>query len=247
MTLEQYWTILLKRWKLVAICFLVVGAGAFGASKLMTSHYQSAAFVQVTIHPANSQANYDSLLASDQLVQTEAQLATSDPVLREVASHYAGLTVEQLSKEVTSTSKVETQLFEIDVLDPSPMRAAALANDIAATLIKQQVQMIQQSDLLVVQAAQPSQRPAQPNNLLNTSTGMLTGLLLGMLLAVLFEKLDQYVRTPEALTQLLDWPVLATISRARSSKKEDVFNPTGSDSNSSRATAFCVPILGSRA
>src|SRR5205807_2130984 len=35
---------------------------------------------------------------------------------------------------------------EIDVLDPSPTRAAALANDIATTLIKQQLQVIQQDN-----------------------------------------------------------------------------------------------------
>src|SRR5947207_6774875 len=52
-----------------------------------------------------------------------------------------------------------------------------------------------------------------------------------MLLAFLFEQLDSRIRTSEALTQLLDWPVLATIWLARPSKKEDVFNPTGRDGN----------------
>src|SRR5207248_5336653 len=94
----------------------------------------------------NNQSDYTSLLASDELVQTEAQLATSDPVLREVASHYADLTVGRLSNEVASSYKLNTQLFEIDVVDPSPARAAALANDVAATLIKQQIQANQQDN-----------------------------------------------------------------------------------------------------
>jgi Mrp family chromosome partitioning ATPase len=48
---------------------------------------------------------------------------------------------------------------------------------------------------------------------------------------VLFERLDTRVRTPEALTQLLEWPVLATILRASSAKREDVINPTGQNAN----------------
>src|SRR5205814_1626639 len=101
--------------------------------------------------------------------QTEAILATSDPVLREVASHYSGLSVEQLPGEVTASSRPNTQLFEIDVQDPSPTRAAALANDVATTLIKQQNEQIQQrsiqSDvyLLLVQPAQPNSIRVRPN------------------------------------------------------------------------------------
>jgi len=144
MTLEQYWAILVKRWKLIVICFVVVGLGAFIGSKLMKPLYQSSALVQVAIRSSNNnQADYNSLLASDELVGTEALLATSDTVLRAVASNYPGLTSQALANEVTTATKLNTQLFEIDVLDASPMRAAQLANDIAAALIKQQLQATQ--------------------------------------------------------------------------------------------------------
>src|SRR5260370_10851510 len=146
MAFEQQWAILIKHWKVIMTCFVVVGLGAYIGSKLMTPIYQSAALIQVAIQSGSTQAQYDNLLASDQLVQTEAQIAISDPVLREVASHYPGLTSEQLAKQVTSTAKLSTQLFEIDVQDPNPVQASALANDIANTLIKQQLQLVQQED-----------------------------------------------------------------------------------------------------
>jgi Mrp family chromosome partitioning ATPase/capsular polysaccharide biosynthesis protein len=146
MTFEQQWAILIKHWKLIMTCFVVVGLGAYIGSKLMTPIYQSAALIQVAIQSGSTQAQYDNLLASDQLVQTEAQIAVSDPVLREVASRHPGLTAEQLAKQVTSTAKLSTQLFEIDVQDPNPVQASALANDIANTLIKQQLQLVQQED-----------------------------------------------------------------------------------------------------
>jgi Mrp family chromosome partitioning ATPase/capsular polysaccharide biosynthesis protein len=146
MTFEQYWAIVVKQWKLILTCFIVVGLGAFIVSKLMTPLYQSSVLVQIAIQTGSNQADYNNLLASDQLVQTEAQLATGYPVLREVASHYPGLTVQQLAGEVTATTKINTQIFEIDVLDPNPKRAADLANDVGQTLIKQQFQLVQQDN-----------------------------------------------------------------------------------------------------
>lgn len=146
MTFGQFWSIVLKQWKVILICFLTVGLGTYIGSKLITPIYQSTSVVQVAIRSANNQADYSSLLASDQLVQTEASLAISDPVLREVASHNHGLTVQQLANTVTSTVKLNTQLFQIDVVNSNPARAAALANDIAETLIKQQLQVIQQEN-----------------------------------------------------------------------------------------------------
>src|SRR5436309_9204083 len=138
MTLEQSWSALLKRWKLIILCLMLVGLGTYIGSRLMTPVYQSTALVEITIRSSNYQADISSLLASEQLAQTEAQLAISDPVLREVASHYQGLTAEQLAKAATVTLRSNTQLFQLDVSDPSPTRAAALANDIARTLIKQE-------------------------------------------------------------------------------------------------------------
>ena len=155
MTLEQYWTILIKRWKLVVICFLLVGMGTFIGSKLMKPLYQSSVLVQVIIRSSNNnQADYNNLQASDLLVQTESTLAVSEPVLREVASHHPGLTVSQLAKEVSSSPRSNTQLFEIDVVDPSPTLAARLANEIASTLIKQQLQVIQQDNAQAQQQIQ---------------------------------------------------------------------------------------------
>jgi Mrp family chromosome partitioning ATPase/capsular polysaccharide biosynthesis protein len=146
MTLEQSWSVPIKRWKLIFLCLMIAGLGAYGASRLMTPAYQSSSLVEASIHSNNNQTDINSLLAGEQLVQTEAQLAVSDPILREVASHYPGLTAQQLAKEVITAPRAGTLLFEIDVSDSSPTRAATLANDIAGTLIKQQIRQTQQDN-----------------------------------------------------------------------------------------------------
>ena len=308
MTLRHTYTILVKRWLLVVICFFVLGLGAYVGSILSTPLYKSTAIIQVTIRSESNQADINSLLASDQLVQTEAQLAVSDPVLREVASHYTGLTVERLAKQVTATPRLNTQLFEINVVDANPKRAADIANDIAATLINLQQQIMQQNNsqsqqqirqdldatqaqidslttqidelkstalrkqkgtdaqiadlaaqqnglqqhntqlqstltqlelteaengnfLEVAQSAQPGTRPVQPDIPLNTGAGLAVGLFLGILLAILLEELGTQIRTPEAVTQLVERPVLATVWRVPSSHPEALIHPTGKNAN----------------
>src|SRR5207244_9864063 len=81
--------------------------------------------------------------------------------------------------------------------------------------------------LRIVQPAQPNLSPVRPQILFNTAGGLVGGLLLGLMLAVLFEQLDTRVHTSEALTQLLDWPILANVWRVESSKnkQEELVNP----------------------
>jgi capsular exopolysaccharide synthesis family protein len=319
MTFERYYSILQKQWKLLVLCTVIVTLGTYVGSRLTTPIFQSSVLIRVAISSSNSSADYNSLLASDQLVQTEAQIALSDPILHNVASHYSGLTVDQLAKVTTSTPKLNTQLFEIDVQDPIPTRAAAIANDIANTLIQQQVQEIQQNDnisqqqlqqemdatrhdidattskiaalqtqitsmevqrvaisqisalqiqmnnlqsqldssqarynqwqttlaqlqmteaqnnsfLRLVQPAQPAKNPVRPQILLNTALGLATGLLLGLIMAALVEQLDTRIRTQEEISELLNLPVLGTVWKKNTSKKEqeDLFNPQGRNIN----------------
>ena len=150
--------------------------------------YQSTVVMEVVIHSGGDPFSNDNILASQQLAGAETELATTDSVLGEVASHYPGLSVDDLAKEVTATLRANTQLFQIDVLDLSPTQAASLANNIAAALIRQQLQVTHQvtpqtpaqgSVLVVVQPAQPALSPARPNKLIYIGAGLLIGLLLG--------------------------------------------------------------------
>ena len=166
MTLERYWSLLTKQWRLIVACIVIVGLGTYLGSRLVTPIYQSTALIQVDVHSSgisSNSADYNNLLASNQLVQTEAALATSDPVLRDVASRYPDLTTDQLVTKTTTAPKLNTQLFEINVQDADASQAAMLANDIAATLIRQQVQKIGQ------QNAQSQQQLQQDINATNKS------------------------------------------------------------------------------
>jgi Mrp family chromosome partitioning ATPase len=252
-TFEQLFRVLKKRWGLVVICFVFASLGAFiGSSKLMKPVYQSTALIEVAVNFGGSSLISDNITASQQLAATEAQLATTYSVLNVVASHHHGYTVDSLTKEVAATARPSTQLVEIDVTDPDPKLAASIANDVAATLIKQQNAIaaaqqnatpttqqgitppVQQNAaqagfLVMAQSARPPTMPSQTSKIIYTVGGLVVGLFLGVLLAVLLELIDTRVGTEEALTQLLGWPILGTIWQA--GHGEDIINPIDQDSN----------------
>jgi non-specific protein-tyrosine kinase len=133
-----------------------------GSSKFIKPLYQSTALIEVAVNFGGSPLSNDNILASQQLAGTEAQLATTYPVLSAVASRYPGLTADSLAKEVTATANANTQLFQISVQDSSPQRAASLANDVASTLIKQQNAAVAQQ-VAATPAAQQNAAVARQN------------------------------------------------------------------------------------
>jgi len=54
MTFEQFWTTIEKQWKLIVICFAVVGLGEFVGSKQMTPFYKSSVVVQIAIRSSSN-------------------------------------------------------------------------------------------------------------------------------------------------------------------------------------------------
>ncbi|HLW01584.1 MAG TPA: Wzz/FepE/Etk N-terminal domain-containing protein [Ktedonobacterales bacterium] len=145
---EYYRSLLLKHWRLIIICIVLTGIGAGIGSFLAHSKYESTATIQLVSYSSDT----SSVAAASQTLQTEAKLATSNSILEQVTAHYPGLTIPQLYSEIAASVPSSTQLIEITVTDEDGTRAAHLANDLAAALIAQQKQAMQQ---LNAQAQQP--------------------------------------------------------------------------------------------
>ncbi len=147
MAFREYWSILIKRWYLVLICLILVGSSVLLVSLMIPPIYRSTTIIQVVIHSGGNQSDINELLASNQLVQTESQLATSDPILQDVVVHHPQITVSQLENMVSSEPKLNTQLFELHVQDGDARQAANLTNEIAKAFIEHQEKARQQEDM----------------------------------------------------------------------------------------------------
>lgn len=124
-----------RRWlRLLVLCTLLGGVGAFVASMFMQPTYRATALLLVGSPTTQSDPN-SALLASDQLVTTYLGLITQPVVLERAADHVFGVSALQLAKQVHVKDQAGTQVIELDVDDSNPERAAQLANAIADSFI----------------------------------------------------------------------------------------------------------------
>lgn len=117
-------------WLLISIA-IIGGAGAFWASKKTTPIYQSVTKVLINEAPATRSTDYASILTSERLAQTYAQLLTAQPILTGVIEELGlNLSAEALKRAIDVEPVSDTQLIEIRAEDTDPQRAAAILNSL---------------------------------------------------------------------------------------------------------------------
>jgi capsular exopolysaccharide synthesis family protein len=127
----------------------VMGLAAYGYTRYQSPIYESASRLLINEAPGSNKgvASYDSLLVSERVAETYAQMIKSEPVLREALERLTGnanlIDVSQVTvfqNSVTVSVIRNTQLIRISVRDQDPARAARLTNALAevfATQVKQ--------------------------------------------------------------------------------------------------------------
>lgn len=123
MALAWHWA-----WLLILASALAALA-AFFVSRQMTPVYQASTLVQVIEAPNNKAIDYTSLMLSERLTQTYAELMVTRPVLQGVIDR---LNLTQSPGELKASISVapvrDTQLIKVSVQHTSPETAALIAN-----------------------------------------------------------------------------------------------------------------------
>lgn len=129
---------LVRRWWWVLVfCPLLAAGVAYLVSSAMTPIYRATTTLLVEQSQVPGNVQYNDILAAERLTRTYSQLAQSRPVLEETIQRLSlPLTPDDLVKQVEVSAIQNTQLVEIAVRDPSPQRAAAIANTIAQVFIE---------------------------------------------------------------------------------------------------------------
>jgi capsular exopolysaccharide synthesis family protein len=115
---------------------------------------------------------------------------------------------DKLPDRITSTVPLNTVILEITVTDPSPYRAANIANSVAHSLetVVNNLETVNPTlsspvKLSVIQPGQVAKAPSAPRPLLNLALGGLIGLALGFGAALLRESLDLRIRSVEDIPE----------------------------------------------
>ncbi len=150
---------------------------------------------------------------------------------------------DSLRQHVNASSKPDTVLIDVNVLDESPVRA----RDIANTLSDEFVAMVRDLEtpgdgarpdarVVVEQRASIPDDPVVPKTGRNLATGLLLGLLLGIGLAVLRDLLDNTVKDREALEEITGAGIVGSIPLDKERRKHPAIS--FDNDNSGIAEAF---------
>jgi succinoglycan biosynthesis transport protein ExoP len=220
MEIQDYLKILKTRWIIIAVTVVVAILGALGASLLATPLYESSARMFVsTSGGATVSETYQGNLASQQLVSSYSELATSEALAARVLTVLPlNLTPGQLAAKVATTSTPDTVLFNLTVTDASPALARDIANATADQLTAQVRELETPSDggtpsagVKTFQQASAASAPVSPDTKRNLALGAAVGLLIGIALAVLRDRLDNTIKNRREIESISGKALVGTI------------------------------------
>ncbi len=179
-----------------------------------------------------------------QQVKSYAEAVSTPAVLNTVIDQLnLKETPAELSASVTANAPLDTVNIEIDVTDPSPQRAAAIANAVTASFRQVIADINQPSNgdpspvsASVLRPATVPTEPVSPNTKLNLALGALIGLALGLGISVLIEVLDTRIRSERNVREVTDAPIIGGIAFDRNAPKRPLI--VQAEPNSPRAEAF---------
>jgi non-specific protein-tyrosine kinase len=123
---------------LLVLATLLGGAAAYIFSIRTTPIYLATTRLLINEAPMTRSTDYASLLTSERLARTYSELLTTQPVLEEVIQRLnLSMGVRELRRAIKVDLLTDTQLIDLQVEDPSPTRAAEIANAIVAVFAEQ--------------------------------------------------------------------------------------------------------------
>ncbi len=138
MELRRHWFVLVRWWWLVALSTIVAAAVSYAVSRQLTPVYSAASLIMVDQAQNPVTADYNSVLASEQLTRTYGQLLTTEPILTStIAQLHLDVSAADLATMVKTTVVPNTELIQLAVENTDPAQARDVANTIARVFIEQ--------------------------------------------------------------------------------------------------------------
>jgi capsular polysaccharide biosynthesis protein len=214
MELGQYLRVLLRKWWIIALAFLITVASAVIFSEVSAPIYRSSAVLQAI--PARY--DYGLTLAAEQLLRQFAnQIHTTTMAQQVINELQLDISTDKLLANVTVASIPEDFLIQIDADRPDPEEARAVASTFAHDFVAfhaAQILDIDRQDRVQIRILEDAKYGwvHWPKTKTLALAGGVLGLLIGLLLAFGLEYLESGVmRSTDDVERHLGVAVLGSI------------------------------------
>ena len=211
----QMLKVLWKRKLIIALAAIITGGIAFGYSSFVVKpEYTSTTRIYVVNRNQSDKpglTNQD-LQAGSYLVKDYREIILSQDVLEKVVADQS-LTIDAktLGKKVSVTVPVDTRIVSITVRDGKPEEASRIANALREVAAQKIIAVTRVSDVTTLEEARPATSPSSPNIRRNTMMATIAGVGIVIVIVLLVELLDDRVKRPEDIEEVMHLSLLGVI------------------------------------
>ena len=210
-TLKVLW----KRKFSIILVALVFAIAAFGYSAFLAKkEYQSTSRIYVVSrqNQDNNTLTNSDLQAGAYLVKDYREIILSQNVLSQAIEELKlDMTPAELSKKISVSVPTDTRILSITAKDGDPKEAARIANGLRNVAAEKIISVTKVSDVTTLDEAEVPQSPSSPNIRRNVLLGFVAGAGLMLVLLVVVEVLDDRVKRPEDVEELMGLPLLGVV------------------------------------
>lgn len=206
----------LWRRKLVIILVAILGAiVALGYSMfLVKPEYTSTTRIYVVNREQNSETgltNQD-LQAGTYLVKDYREIILSQGVLTDAVSNLKlNISARELASKINVQVPADTRIVSITVEDTNAQEASRIANAVREVAAQKIIAVTRVSDVTTLEEAQPASSPSSPNTRRNALIGFVAGGAITVVILLLLEVLDDRVKRPEDIEDVLGISLLGVV------------------------------------
>ena len=207
--LRKLWS---KKFFIVFVGLLVGTIALLGSVFFMKPKYTSTTRIYVVSRSSDTSLTNQDLQAGSYLVNDYKEVITSSEVLSSVIDQEKlSMSVGELSKDIAVTIPTDTRVISIAVTDTDAQRACDIANTVRQVAAEKIKAVTKVDDVTTLESATKPSHPSSPNVKKNAAIGALAGVFLAVVGILVAEVLDDRVRRPEDIEEVLGMTLLGVV------------------------------------
>lgn len=207
--LRKLWS---KKFFIVFVGLLVGTITLLGSVFFIKPKYTSTTRIYVVSRSSDTSLTNQDLQAGSYLVNDYKEVITSSEVLSSVIDQEKlSMSTGELSKEIAVTIPTDTRVISISVTDTDAQRACDIANTVREVAAEKIKAVTKVDDVTTLESATKPSHPSSPNVKKNAAIGALAGVFLAVVGILVAEVLDDRVRRPEDVEEVLGMTLLGVV------------------------------------
>ena len=207
--LRKLWS---RKFFIIFIALAVGIVALLGSIFFIKPKYISTTRIYVVSRSSDSSLTNQDLQAGSYLVNDYKEVITSNEVLSSVIDQEnLSLSTSELSDMITIDIPTDTRVISISVEDTDAQEASDIANTIREVAAEKIKSVTKVDDVTTLEAAEVASKPSSPNIKRNAALGVLVGGFLAIVGILVLEVLDDRVRRPEDVEEVLGMTLLGVV------------------------------------